>query len=366
MNFEGVIKFIIAASLTALITFLVWYFSSVVIYILISAVLAVMFRPLVNFLEGISLKGVCIHRSIAAFISLLTIIAIFALLFSMLVPLTASKLHELSKVNIREALNTIEIPLHETQHHIQSFLSLPQSELDLGNSISKTISSYINLNMVNDAFTSVVGVIFSSIISLFSISFITFFFLKEDGLFASMISALFPNKFHVNIERALTSISNLLGRYFIGIIVESIIIGSLISLSMLCFGMSAPNAIFMGVIMGTLNVIPYAGPSIGAIISLFLGILSPIDAHGVETTLVVIITTILTIKFVDDFFIQPLLYSERVKAHPLEIFLVILISGHLAGIIGMLLAIPSYTVIRVFAKEFFSQYSLVRRLTKEI
>ena len=54
------------------------------------------------------------------------------------------------------------------------------------------------------------------------------------------------------------------------------------------------------------------------------------------------------------------------KAHPLEIFVVILIAGSVAGIVGMLLAIPAYTVLRVFAKEFFSQVSLVRKLTKQI
>ncbi|MFR9579415.1 MAG: AI-2E family transporter, partial [Rikenellaceae bacterium] len=304
--------------------------------------------------------------SAAAFITLLAIWAIFATLFSLLVPLMLSKLHELSKINIGETLNAIETPLHRAQHNIQTFLSIAQSELDLGASISKAINNYVNLGMVNNAFTSIVSIIFSSVISLFSISFITFFFLKEDGLFVAMISGLFPSKFHTNIERALTSISNLLGRYFIGIITESIIIGSLIAISMLCFGMGTPNAIFIGVVMGVLNVIPYAGPSIGAMISIFLGTISPIETLGIENTLIVIISTILVIKFFDDFFIQPLLYSERVKAHPLEIFLVILISGHLAGVVGMLLAIPSYTVIRVFGKEFFSQYSLVRRLTKEI
>ena len=74
----------------------------------------------------------------------------------------------------------------------------------------------------------------------------------------------------------------------------------------------------------------------------------------------------LILKGLDDFVLQPTLYSERVKAHPLEIFLVILIAGSLAGILGMLLAIPSYTVLRVFAKEFFSQFRLVRKLTEKI
>ena len=65
--------------------------------------------------------------------------------------------------------------------------------------------------------------------------------------------------------------------------------------------------------------------------------------------------------------IQPSLYSNRVRAHPLEIFIVILIAGTLGGIVGMLLAIPSlHGALRVFAKEFFSQYRLVRQLTEKI
>ena len=82
--------------------------------------------------------------------------------------------------------------------------------------------------------------------------------------------------------------------------------------------------------------------------------------------MVVIAGSLLILKGMDDFILQPTLYSERVKAHPLEIFVVILIAGSVAGIVGMLLAIPAYTVLRVFAKEFFSQVSLVRKLTKQM
>ena len=64
--------------------------------------------------------------------------------------------------------------------------------------------------------------------------------------------------------------------------------------------------------------------------------------------------------------LQPTIYSERVKAHPLEVFLVILVAGYMAGVLGMLLAIPSYTVLRVLAKEFFSEFSLVKKLTQNI
>jgi predicted PurR-regulated permease PerM len=69
---------------------------------------------------------------------------------------------------------------------------------------------------------------------------------------------------------------------------------------------------------------------------------------------------------IDDFVLQPSIYSSKVQAHPLEIFIVILMAGSMGGIMGLLVAVPSYTVIRVFAKEFFSEVSLVRKLTDKI
>ena len=118
--------------------------------------------------------------------------------------------------------------------------------------------------------------------------------------------------------------------------------------------------------MGVMSVVPYAGPLIGGVVSVFVGIVSPIEGMSVGHTAFVIAGALLILKGRDEFILLPTLYSERVKAHPLEIFLVILIAGSLAGILGMLLAIPSYTVLRVFAKEFFSQFRLVRKLTEKI
>ena len=203
-------------------------------------------------------------------------------------------------------------------------------------------------------------------IAFFSVSFITFFFLKDDELFLSMLKAPFPERVHGNIERAMSSVSQLLMRYFTGILSESCILMIVISVTMIFFGMRTQDAFFIGLIMGVMNVVPYAGPLIGGVMSVFMGVVTPIEGMTTGHTMFVIAGSLLIIKGFDDFVLQPTLYSERVKAHPLEIFIVILIAGSLAGIVGMLLAIPSYTVLRVFAKEFFSQFRLVQKLTEKI
>ena len=181
-----------------------------------------------------------------------------------------------------------------------------------------------------------------------------------------MVTALFPSRYVDNVTRALDKITHLLSRYFTGLLFESLILMTVISVVLMLFGLAVEDACFIGVIMGVMNVIPYAGPVMGGIASIFVGIVEPIEGCTIGYTLAVIVGTLLTVKGIDDFVIQPTLYSERVNAHPLEVFIVILLAGSAGGILGMLLAIPSYTVLRVFAKEFFSQYTLVKNLTKDI
>jgi predicted PurR-regulated permease PerM len=134
---------------------------------------------------------------------------------------------------------------------------------------------------------------------------------------------------------------------------------------MMLFGMEVSDALIIGLIMGVMNVVPYAGPVIGASISSLLSIVAPIDGN-ILFTILVLLSTIVVVKLIDDFIIQPTLYSERVQAHPLEVFLVILVAGYIGGVWGMLLAIPLYTILRVFAREFLSEYSIVQKLTNQM
>ncbi len=366
LTLQGIVRFCIGLMTIALVLFLLWYFSDVVVYILISAILAIMFRPLVEFLSGLKIKGWVVPHNVAALVTLLVIWLIVGGLFSAILPLVFSKMHQITNLNLSSVLSSIEEPILYVQHSIQNLLSMPESDINIEQSLIQWGRNVLDMSAVNSAFSSVAGVLVSVVISFFSISFITFFFLKESNLFFSMVSAIFPSKYTENVERALNSITNLLSRYFVGLIFESALIACAVSIAMICWGMHASDAIFMGVVMGVLNVIPYAGPFIGACFSIFLAVITPIAGMSVGGTVWVVVASLLMIKGMDDFLLQPTLYSERVKAHPLEVFIVILLSGYVAGIVGMLLAIPSYTVLRVFAKEFFSQYSLVQKLTKEL
>lgn len=360
------LKFIAGAALVAVILFLVWYFSSIVVYILISAVLAVVGNPLVRCLAAVHIRGWRVPRWLAALVTLIVIWAVLATLCSLFVPLVFNKFHLLSNLDFATVIKSIEEPIARAQNYLNEFFALPASSFSLSESLADALKELVNANSINAIFSSIAGVVLSLVIAILSITFITFFFLKDEGLFYAMVAAMFPEHYHENITRALNSVTLLLSRYFVGILSESLLLTLGVSLTMMAFGMKATDASFIGLVMGVMNVVPYAGPFIGGVIAVFMGIISPIEGMTVGHTAFVIAGSLLILKGFDDFVLQPTLYSERVKAHPLEIFLVILIAGSLAGILGMLLAIPSYTVLRVFAKEFFSQFRLVRKLTEKI
>ncbi|MBP3482170.1 MAG: AI-2E family transporter [Alistipes sp.] len=363
---QSIWRYVAGIALTAAILFLVWYFSNVVIYILVSAVLAIIGRPLVSRLTKIRLGRFRVPRWLAAFATLLVIWVVFITACSVFVPLVTNKIYELATLDFSSVLKSIEEPVKRAQEYLHTLFLMPDSRFSLTDVLASSLRQIIDYETINSAFSSIINIGLSFVIAFFSISFITFFFLKEDGLFYAMVKSLFPQKYQANVTRALDKITVLLSRYFGGILAESAMIMIVVSVAMVVFGMQATDAFFIGFIMGVMNVIPYAGPLMGGIASVFIGIVTPIDGYTVGHTMTVIILTLMVVKGLDDFVLQPTLYSERVKAHPLEVFLVILIAGSVAGVVGMLLAIPSYTVLRVFAKEFFSQFSLVQKLTEKV
>lgn len=363
---QNTLRFIVGAAIAAVILFLVWYFSAVLIYILVAAVLAIIGRPLVGRLLRLQIKGHHLPRWAAAAMTLIVILVAFSAIFSLFIPLIFNKINEFAQLDFATVLSSIQEPLAHAQTYLQRMFALPETEFSLRETLVSTLKEFVNYSTINSTFTSIVNIALSTIIAVFSISFITFFFLKEDGLFYAMVTNLFPSRLQENVTRALDSITHLLSRYFAGILTESLILMIVISTVMILIGMKTDNALLIGLIMGVMNVIPYAGPLMGGIISACIGVIAPIGDLGAIHSFFAIGVILFCIKGFDDFVLQPTIYSERVKAHPLEIFLVILIAGYVAGITGMLLAIPSYTVLRVLAKEFFSEFALVQKLTQNI
>jgi predicted PurR-regulated permease PerM len=243
------------------------------------------------------------------------------------------------------------------------------NELSIQDYIAGKVAGVLNINMIQNFLGSLIGILGNILVAVFSITFITFFFLKDQRLFFESILMWVPDKYVDNVTRALYSIKKLLTRYFIGIVIQSTCIMILVTIGMTIAGIDFQQALVMGLILGILNVIPYVGPWLGLFIAIIMGVASHIN-QDFTTVVMPLITYMIIVEaithLIDNVVFQPVIFSNSVKAHPLEIFVVVLASGFAAGIPGMILGIPAYTVMRVFAREFFYNFKAVQKITSSL
>lgn len=350
------------------LAFLLWRFSAIVTYVLISVVLSFLGRPLVRWLLRIKIKKTRIPKGIAAFAVLIAIWTVFITFFRFMIPLLISEVETLSQVDFTAVLDSINEPLSR----LMIFLGSDPVTIDdqtFWNVFSENVGSKIDFSQVSNLFGIVAGTIGEMLIGFFSVSFITFFFLKEENMFREGILLVVPTEMEKKVAHILDSISYLLRRYFIGLLFQIFMVMLLDTLGLTLVGIEFNHAVVIGLFCGLFNVIPYLGPWMGATVGLLIGAALNINADFMSHTLPLLglmAVVFLSVQIIDNILFQPLIYSSSVKAHPLEIFIVILAAGSLAGIIGMILAIPVYTILRVVAKEFFENMKIVKKLTEHL
>ena len=346
-----------------------WYFRNIVVYILVSGVLSIMGRPLVDLFCRIRIKKWFFPRALSALFTLLIIWGIIILFFVIFVPLVTTQIHYFSTIPSEKIVQIVEGPIDKIENLFRAFNKEITDELSIQDYIAAKVKGILNINMIQNFLGSLIDILGNILVAIFSITFITFFFLKDQRLFFESILMWVPDKYVDNVTRALYSIKKLLTRYFIGIVIQSTCIMILITIGMTIAGIDFQQALVMGLILGILNVIPYVGPWLGLFIAIIMGVASHIN-QDITTVLVPLITYMIIVEaithLIDNIVFQPVIFSNSVRAHPLEIFVVVLASGFAAGIPGMIFGIPAYTVLRVFAREFFYNFKAVQRITSSL
>ena len=348
---------------------LLWYFRNIVVYILVSGVLSIMGRPLVDLFCRIRIGKWHLPRVISALFTLIIIWGIIIMFFVIFVPLVTKQINYFSTIDSGKIVQIVESPVNKIESILNNLNPHISEQLSLREYIASKISGILNIEMIKNFLGSLVGLLGNVVVAIFSITFITFFFLKDQHLFYESILMWIPDKYVDNVTRALNSIKKLLTRYLIGIVIQSTCIMILIDIGMTIVGIDFQQALVMGLILGILNVIPYVGPWLGLFIAIIMGVASHINLDF-STVVVPLIYYMIIVEAIthtiDNVVFQPIIFSNSVKAHPLEIFVVVLASGFAAGIPGMLLGIPAYTVLRVFAREFFYGFKAVQKITSSL
>ncbi|HOO98559.1 MAG TPA: AI-2E family transporter [Bacteroidales bacterium] len=362
VTWRSILVFIAVVLLLAL----AWFYRNIVVYVLVAGVFSIVGRPLVDLLSKLRIRRWKFPRALAALITLAVILGFIALFFAIFVPLITRQVNYLSTIDSEKVVQLIKGPIEKAENIIRSLNRELVEELSLWDYFNQKVSEILNIEVIQNFLGSALGTVGTILVSLFSISFITFFSLKDQHLFFESILMWVPDKYIDNFTRALYSIKNLLTRYFIGVMIQSTCIMILVTTGMTLVGIDFQQALVMGLIVGVLNIIPYVGPWLGFFIAVTMGIASHINydfATVVSPLIFFMVIVIFVVQLIDNVVFQPVIFSNSVRAHPLEIFIVVLAAGFAAGVPGMILGIPAYTVLRVFAREFFYNFKPVQKIT---
>lgn len=350
----------------SVIVFMSWYFLDILAYILIATFLSMMGTPLVKRIDRIKIKSWKISRSFSAGLSLLIMIFVFGLFMILIVPLIIRQANIISTINVNDFIAHYQEPMDKLDAFLVQYNVINSGET-LALYLKGQILDVISLAKFANFFSNLVSTTGSLFMGAFIVVFLTYYFLLEDKLLKNFVLMLSPEKYIKDLDKALHDSKFLLVRYFHGILVEIIIMMTLETIGLLILGV--PNALLIGFFGGLMNVIPYLGPIIGMTIGAVLAVLSVVsdgDYNLIIFTFFSVVGVFGGANLIDNFVLQPLIYSRSVKAHPIEVFLAIIIGGKLAGIAGMILAIPTYTIIKVIARQFMQQMKLVKYLTSRM
>lgn len=325
-------------------------------------------------LNKLRIRTLHIPPAINAFITILSFFLVVILFIAIFVPILADEAKKIAEIDYQSVAESFRQPIQQIETILDRYHLIDTNETTLEELIKNKLVSFISAIEFSNIANNLFGILGNTFIAILSIGFVTFFFLKEAPLFTNIIYALTPDQFMEKMEKILSSTKELLTRYFIGIIIQISIIATLVTIGLTLIGLGETNitfklALLIGMFAGFINIIPYAGPLIGASFGIILCISTNMHLDFYSSILPLFFKVSLVfflVQLVDNFISQPFIFSTSVKAHPLEIFIVILASASIAGIAGMIIAIPVYTILRIIGREFFSQIKFVRKLTSNI
>ena len=369
-NVEKLAGFVLWASFLAVVGLLCWYFRNVLIYIVLAIVVSLLSHPLARFLGKVRIKNRYVPDWLSSLLSILCVLGGFILIVTQVIPVVTGIIKEASFFS---NLSLFDGTFADTVNGwaISIFPSLGK-DFD---AISVLVD-YLKGTFSDISITGILGSMASAmvnlVIGLFSVVFISFFLVKDPKLVAKVAAALVPDRIEDSVMEAIGDIEHLLSRYFVGLTLEMIAVAFFNFLGLWLIARIGPTyALGIAFIAGILNILPYVGPLIGEVLGVALCLVLKYGAGiGLDVNImvfaVIVFAIMLSVQFIDNFVLQPIIYSTSIQSTPLEIFIVLLVSGHVGGILGMLAAIPIYTVIRVVAGRFFYNHKAVRRLMPDL
>jgi predicted PurR-regulated permease PerM len=355
---NGILRALTTIIVVGLILYFLYEIQIVIVYLCVSLILCLIANPLVQFLKN-KLK---FSNSLAATTTIVFFILMMVGFIFLFVPLIISQANNLSLLDTGQ----LQQQFFETEKSIESYFNIQHVDLNKVLKDSK-ITTAFGFGYFTSFINSIMNFMADMGMGLVSVFFITFFFIKDQDDFKAGVRRILPDSNEDKILNSITKINHLLTRYFIGLLLQLTVVFILYLIVLIIFGNK--NAFVIAFLCAILNIIPYIGPIIGTILAAILTMISLIGSDfqsEILPTTIYIVIGFLLVQVIDNNISQPLISSKSVNSHPLEIFLITIISGITFGIVGMIIAIPVFTMLKVILKEFFPDNKIVSVLTEKI
>lgn len=345
----------------------VYFFSNIVVYVAIAWVLSLILEPLVRFFhKHLKIKKFQVGITFCAILAMLVFFAGLSLIVLLFVPLIIQQANNLASVDYQAVAAALQEPLAHLQAWLvnRGFVE-PEPSLDIQLQDALRSSEYFQPGNIGGFFSSIVSATGSVLAGFFSVVFITFFFLQDETMLPDFMVGILPNEYEERVRHAFFETDRMLTRYFNGVLLQVSALTVFMWLVLRILGIE--NALLIAFFGALVNLIPYVGPFIGAVFGLFITVSSHLELSFYTEMLPMLLKVLgafIVMQWLDNYFLQPYIFSKSVKAHPLEIFIVILMGATISGVLGMVLAIPVYTVLRVIARTFWSRLRIVQTLTE--
>jgi len=347
----------------AILAGLCYFFVDIVAYVLVAWVMSMLGRPLmILYKRRIRFRNWRLGSAGAAILTILTFYIFLLGILWLFVPSIVQQARNIMAVDFGGISTKLQEPFATFDEDLHVYGLLKEGE-SLADKIQETLLNWFGPEQLGDVLGTFISTAGDLVIAFVAITFILFFFLQDSTLFLGILFAFVPNEYEDKVRQAVRESSEVLTRYFGGLIVQLFSFSLMIMALLWVLGVK--NAVLIGAFGGIFNIIPYIGPIIGNVFGCFITISSnldlPIDQLGIQ--LVKVIATFSAVQFIDNNILGPYIFSKSVRAHPLEIFLVTLAAAQVGGVLGMILGIPVYTVLRVLARTFLGKFKIIQRWT---
>lgn len=214
----------------------------------------------------------------------------------------------------------------------QNYYSIDQIQKTLLNMVKSYTSN------ASSGVSTFFGVIVNVTLTVVTVPFILFYMLKDGSKLPEAVTRFFPHQYHSEVNHILMDLNSTLSSYIHGLIIVATFVGVTSSIGFAIIGL--PYSLLLGLIVGVTNIIPYMGPIIGAAPALIVALMDS------PTKALLVLAVIVIVQQLDGHLISPLVMGKRLNTHPLTIIFLLLVAGKWIGPVGMILAVPSYAMIK--------------------